>query len=77
MSTKDSKHEQPCTLQSVKWRKLFPFLPIIGIPLTFIYHKKYGDTGIENTTISCITAAIQSISIFCLFFYDISATAKF
>ena len=35
-------------LYRVIWRKYTPFIPILGIPLTFYFHKKYGDTVIKN-----------------------------
>jgi hypothetical protein len=48
---------------AVIWRKCLPFIPLIGIPLTIIFHDVYGDTGIENNTISWITCFIHAFSI--------------
>lgn len=31
-----------------KYRKIFPFIPVIGIILTCYYHAIYGDTGMED-----------------------------
>lgn len=44
-------------------RKLLPWIPIIGIPLTFKYESKYGDTGLDNIVVLILTAFIQAISI--------------
>lgn len=55
----------------VIWRKFLPFIPILGIPLAAIYHRKFGDTGIENNSVNLITAIIQAISICALVFYVI------
>ena len=44
-------------------RKIFPFIPIVGIFLTTHYHLEYGDTGLEKPTIAFITAFIQGFSI--------------
>lgn len=44
-------------------RKLLPWIPIIGIPLTFKYESKYGDTGLDNVIVLILTAFIQAISI--------------
>jgi hypothetical protein len=66
MSTENDceKHEDKALSQiAVIWRKFLPFIPIIGIPLTIIFHQVYGDTGIENNTINWITAFIQAFSI--------------
>ncbi len=52
-----------CDKTAVIWRKFLPFIPIIGIPLTIIFHQVYEDTGIENNTINWITSVIQAISI--------------
>jgi hypothetical protein len=46
-----------------KYIKIFPWIPIIGIPLTLIFHGKYGDTGIGEFPIRQITAFIQGISV--------------
>jgi len=43
-------------------RKLLPWIPIIGIPLTFKYESKYGDTGLDNSIIFMLTAFVQAIS---------------
>ena len=44
-------------------RKVFPFIPVIGLFLTWTYHTKYGDTGIENIFIAVISGFLQSIYI--------------
>jgi len=56
---------------SKECRKFLPFIPVFGILLTLIYHHKFGDTGIENITTSLITALIQAVSIYGLFYYAI------
>jgi len=43
------------------YRKVLPFFPILGIPLTMILHVFYGDTGIENVNIRIISGLLQSI----------------
>jgi hypothetical protein len=53
-------------IDGVIWRKFLPFIPLLGIPLTVIYHHKYGDTGLENKTLNWITAFWQAISFVCL-----------
>jgi hypothetical protein len=50
------------TLYGVIWRKFLPFIPLLGIPLTVIYHHKYGDTGLENNTLNWLAAFWQAIS---------------
>ena len=45
------------------WHQILPFLPIIGIPLTFIYEVIYQDTGIKNNNISRISAFLQAVSV--------------
>lgn len=54
-----------------KLRKTLPFIPILGIPLTCIFHKKYGDTGIEDlqgygVRFTC-SVIIQGASLWTLF----------
>ena len=53
------------------WRKFLPFIPILGIPLTVIYHNEFGDTGLESNSINFITAIIQAISISAVLIYGI------
>jgi len=53
---------------SIVLRKSLPFIPIIGIPLTFRYHMIHGDTGIENLYISVLTAVIQGCIIGDIFY---------
>lgn len=65
------KDNKALHIGGVIWRKFLPYLPIVGIPLTLIYHYKFGDTGIEDYTTSWITAFIQAISVFGLFLYAI------
>ncbi len=47
--------------KNVRLRKLLPFIPVIGIILTGIYHAKYRDTGIENAIINLISATWQAV----------------
>lgn len=42
-------------------RKLFPWLPVIGIPLVMYYHPKYGDTGIEDWGIVMFGSALFQV----------------
>lgn len=52
-----------------KIRKILPFIPILGVLLTIIYHMKYGDTGIEKTNITISSAIINVIlSLILLYF---------
>ena len=44
-------------------KKIVPFIPIIGIPLTISLHSKYGDTGIENNIVSVISSIFQAVSV--------------
>jgi len=39
-------------------RKCFPWIPILGIPLTSYFHVKYGDTGIEDYGVVMFVSAI-------------------
>ncbi len=50
------------------WRKLLPFIPIIGIPLTLVFHCRCEDTGIENPYIGWVSAVWQIISILLLIY---------
>lgn len=43
-------------------RKIMPWIPVIGFPLTIYYQGKYGDTGIDNEFIKWSTAIIQAVS---------------
>lgn len=63
MKNSDTNQAKQLNETAVIWRKFLPFIPILGIPLTMIFHKIYEDTGIENDTINWITSFIQSISI--------------
>lgn len=45
-------------------RRIFPFIPLIGIVLTVLFNN----TGIENNKINWISAFIQAVSILFLFF---------
>lgn len=56
-------------MKKFNYRKLCPYIPIIGIFLTFKYHDIYGDTGIEDNLINMITAILQAISIFGLGYF--------
>ncbi len=59
-----TRNDKPAFLVGAAiWRKFLPFIPVIGIPLTIIFHQVYGDTGIENNTINWITSFIQAFSI--------------
>lgn len=51
----------------MKIRKILPFIPVIGIPLTYFYHLKFGDTGLENDKISQISSVYQVISLVVFF----------
>jgi hypothetical protein len=42
-------------------KRVFPWIPLIGIPLTLINHIH--DTGIENRNISILSAIWQTVSI--------------
>ena len=46
-------------------RRIFPFIPLIGIVLTVLFNN----TGIENNKINWISAFIQAVSILFLFFF--------
>jgi len=60
MENNDKNTQVPQSLKTaVMWRKFLPFIPIIGIPLTAIFD----DTGIENETISWISAFVLAISV--------------
>jgi len=50
-------------------RKFLPFIPIIGIPLTIIFHQVYKDTGIENNYVNWASSILQAISIIILVYY--------
>ena len=67
----NQKDDKALHIGGVIWRKFLPFIPILGIPLTFIYHNEFGDTGIENNTTNWVTAFVQAISVFGLFLYAI------
>ena len=50
-----------CTCNKyMRIRRMLPWIPIIGIPLTLFYHLKYGDTGIEGYY-SILTAVLQGL----------------
>lgn len=50
-------------LGKFNYRKLYPWIPLIGIVLVAIGHFKYHDTGIENPVIHALSAMWQAISI--------------
>ncbi len=50
-------------MKKFNYRKLYPYIPIIGIYLVFKYHDIYGDTGIEDNLINIITGILQGIYI--------------
>lgn len=48
---------------SKRLRQILPWIPIVGIPLTGVYHCKYGDTGIEDFgLVFFLSGIVQSVS---------------
>lgn len=58
-------------LGAVIWRKFLPFIPILGLVLTPIYHHKFGDTGIEKLSIGFISAMFQVVIVSAIVLYGI------